>query len=75
MADELQHVAVSIAESDRLEEVLGKAAALGFRVKAVMPNLGIATGTIAQAALEALRGLEGVSGVEPEVIFRKSGQA
>lgn len=72
MADKLQHVAISIAESDRFEEVLGKAAALGFRVTTVLPKIGVATGTIAQASLEALRGLDGVSGVEPETMFRSS---
>jgi TolB-like protein len=66
-------IVVSIQDPSRFEQVLDAAAALGFRAEQKFPELGVATGSLAEDAIPALARLEGIGAVERDRSYRALG--
>jgi hypothetical protein len=70
MPEKTVKVSLSITDSVPMEAVLAEASAVGFQQEAVMPRLGVATGTVPVNALVELRAVRGVEAVETARTFR-----
>jgi hypothetical protein len=59
-------VSISIPDVEQFEKTVIAAKKVGFRVNRALDILGVATGSIEESALPALRRLPGVDSVEPD---------
>ncbi len=67
---QLVTVTVDAAHAGALDAVARRLGDVGFDVDQVLAALGVITGTVDEARLALLEGVEGVAGVEPQRGFQ-----